>query len=289
MWVIVIIAVIAFIVYSRSSGGRPDAQPDLDSGKIRNMIESTGGILDSLRNAQDEYPQLGPYIAKLDAMHAVLCSFPRTGFMEDMRRAVEGVVSVGDGVVRTMPSDVQPALLEYIDTLRHSVFAPRGVGRDQSAISAWSPVDFQGLSFEGQFRQMCEFLGCSEGVFITAMGSPDESLTNEYGTTFHFYGRCASLVTIDSDSRIAKFIDAPKCNAYGASRKPSEGSWVIGAVKLGATRAEVHQAWGPPSKSTEYWEVYRNTQWSTKGGIVYETTVNFESKILSSFGAGLEE
>lgn len=82
------------------------------------MIESTGDILTAARRLQDDYPQLRPFVAKLDRMHAVLCSYPIDEFTTDMATAVREVVTTGEAAVSAMPTEAQEALSDYINSCR---------------------------------------------------------------------------------------------------------------------------------------------------------------------------
>jgi len=138
-------------------------------------------------------------------------------------------------------------------------------------------VAFDSLSDESRYGQFCSFLGSRESVLTEAMGMPDDTLTNEYGTRFLHYERFKALVTVNTDG-VAIHVDAPCQDSFG---HPFNGPWKFQGITVGDTRATVQEAWGPPFDQAEWGLDYGNKSWMTNKKRLCNVRLHFDDNGLS--------
>lgn len=282
MWIVVILVIVVVVIIAKSRPSKHSSTQDLDSAKVRNMIDSTGAILTAATNLQGAYSQLRPFVVKLDRMHEVLCSYPRAEFTDDMTMAVQAVVTTGESALDAMPIEAQAALADYLISCRdflarHGAPTARSEGTPSGGSPTSSsayPPDCRNSEFEREFLSLCQYLGSTPDVIRERLGEPDEDKTNEYGTRFLFYPHPQASFTVSKDSGKAIYVSSP-VTAGGSAAESGGGLTEVCGIKVGDSRAEVRRLWGPASSEAMYVWLYSNRRGNTANGLHYELAVSF--------------
>ena len=100
------------------------------------------------------------------------------------------------------------------------------------------------LTFDEEFRSLCEFVGGTPSAQRAVLGPPDDIEKDEHRAYVWFGSSRASFCW---KCGFVDYLSVPKADAFGHAYQDSDNYYVLDGVRLGMTKAQAQELWGEPA------------------------------------------